>query len=225
MNHPPKKKKKDPLLPEGNQIDERNLVDSEDSEKISFEDRATIYWSENKDFLIKCILILTLAIIGYQGMRILKESNEAKIQSKYVAAHSNNTLENFVDAYGDKPLGGFAALVIADNAYTEENYEKALEFYTSASSTLKDPTLNGRASIGQAFALYNTGKIEEGLAKLNAITTNTNLSEATRVEAAYHLAVEAHTTGRNEDFANYARQIENAKFASQWQQRLALIKN
>lgn len=225
MNHPPKKKKKNPLLPEENQIDERNLVDLEDSEKISFEDRAAIYWSENKGFLVKCILILALAIIGFQGMRILKENKEAKIQSKYLAAHSSNALEDFVDTYGNKPLGGFAALVIADDAYTEENYEKALEFYTSASSTLKDPTLSGRASMGQAFALYNTGKIEEGLAKLNTITANTNLSEAIRIEAAYHLAVEAHTTGRNEDFANYARQIENAEFASQWQQRLALIKN
>ena len=81
MNHPPKKKRKDPLLPEDSQVDERNLVDLEDSESLSFEDRVNIYWNENKGFLSICILVLVLLIVGYQGMRILKEKTEANLSS------------------------------------------------------------------------------------------------------------------------------------------------
>ena len=213
MNHPPKKKKKNPLLPENNQVDERQLINLKDSENISFEDRVTLYWNENKEFVTGCILVLLIAVIGYQGMRIVKDSMAAKIQSEYATADSNNTLENFVDAHAGKPLGGFASLRIADEAYTEGDYEKAFEFYTLAvSSELEDPVLAGRAHIGQAFALYNKGKTDEGLTKLNSITTDTSLSDAIRVEAAYHLAVNAYAAGRTEEFASYAKQVENAGF-------------
>ena len=226
MNYPPKKKKKDPLFPENNQIDERQLIDLEDSKSISFEERITLYWNENKSFLVGCILILLFVVIGYQAIRIVKDSMEAKIQSEYAAADSNNTLENFVEAYASKPLGGFASLIIADEAYTKGDYEKALEFYTLAiSSNLEDSTLYGRARIGQAFALYNNGKTDEGLAKLNSITVDNSLSGATRVEAAYHLAMEAYAAGRTEEFSSYVKQVENADFAVQWQQKIALISN
>ena len=226
MNHPPKKKKKNPLLPENNQVDERQLIDAEDSANISLEDRINIYWNDNKGFLVGCVIVLLIGIIGYQGMRIVKENTEAKIQSEYTAANSSGTLESFVDAHASKPLGGFASLIIADEAYIKEDYEKALEFYTLAtSSTLTDPMLTGRAHIGQAFALYNKGKTDEGLAKLNAITIDTSLSSAIRVEAAYHLAMDAHAAGRTEEFASYVKQVESADFADQWQQRIALINN
>ena len=50
MNRPQKNKISTPTLPEEQQnlVDERNLVDVQESEEISVEDRITMYWMENK---------------------------------------------------------------------------------------------------------------------------------------------------------------------------------
>lgn len=220
MNHPPKKKHKDPLLPDDQQVDERNLIDLKDSASLSFEERVSIYWNENKGFLIGCILIFFLVIVGYQGMRIIKAQTEAKLQAEYIEADANNALAEFARAHSGKELGGFAALKIADEAYTDKDFETALEFYKLAASALEEPALAGRARIGLAFALYESGQAEKGLAELNAITSDNTLAEAIRTEAAYHLAIEAHTAGREVEFSSYSAQVNNSKSAGQWQQRL-----
>lgn len=220
MNHPPKKKHKDPLLPDDKQVDDRNLIHVEDSASLSFEDHVNIYLSENKSFLIGCIAILLLAIGGYQVMRIIKEQKEAALGAEYAEADANETLVDFAKTYESKTLGGFAALQIADEAYTEKDYTKALEFYARAAAVLKEPSLTGRARLGQAFSLYYSGSQEEGLARLNAITVDSTLSESARTEAAYHLAIEAHTAGRMDEFSSYSTQVSDSKFAAQWQLRL-----
>jgi hypothetical protein len=221
MNHPPKKKRKDPLMPDEQTVDERHLIDLEDSAEISFEDRVQIYWMENKSFIMGCISVLLLVVVAYQGLRILKASSEAALQAEYAAADSNGTLAEFAKANSGKAIGGFAALSIADTAYTDEDYATALEFYTLAAGALEEPTLAGRAQLGQAFATYQSGNSAEGLAKLNAITADSRLAEAARAEAAYHLAIEADSAGNSEEFERFAAQINTSTLAGQWQQRLS----
>ena len=221
MKRPAKKKHSNPLLPEDDQIDERNLIDLEDSAEISFEDRVSIYWMENKAFISGCITVLLLVVAAYQGMRMYKDYAEQRLQAAYAEAAANDTLADFANANANKDLGGFAALSTADAAYAAEDYQKALEFYNLAAAALDEPTLAGRAQLGQAFALYQNGSTDEGLAKLNAITADSNLAEAARAEAAYHLAVEADTAGRTEEFESYAAQINESALAGQWQQRLS----
>lgn len=221
MNHPPKKKHKDPLMPEDDVIDERHLVDLEDSAEISFEDRVSIYWMENKSFIIGCITVLLLIVTGYQSMRIFKDRAEMALQAEYEEANSTDTLADFAQANSNKELGGFAALKTADAAYTAADYAKALEFYNLAADALTLPTLAGRAQLGVAFSLYNNGSTEEGLAKLNAITADNSLAQAARAEAAYHLAIEADAAGNTAEFDAFAAQINDSPLSGQWQQRLA----
>ena len=220
MNHPPKKKHKDPLLPEGKQVDERNLIHLQDSAALSLEDRVTLYLGENKGFMIGCTLVLLLVVVGYQALRIVKDQTEASLRAEYAEAAANDTLVDFTKTHSNKTLGGFAALQLADEAYSDENYVEALEFYARAAAVLDEPSLTGRARMGQAFALYHSGKQEQGLTLLNAITADTTLAESMRAEAAYHLAIEAHAAGRAAEFNSYAAQVSNSQFAVQWQQRL-----
>jgi hypothetical protein len=220
MKHPAKKKHRDPLLPENDLIDERNLIHLEDSADISFEDRVSVYWMENKSFIIGCIFVLMFVIVAYQGMRIYNGQAELQLQEKYADARNNETLAEFAKANGNKDLGGFAALITADDAYKADDYSKALEFYTIAANGLSDSILIGRAQMGQAFALYQSGSEAEGLAKLNAVTADSSLAEAIRAEAAYHLAVEADAAGRTDEYDSYAAQINSSPLAGQWQQRL-----
>lgn len=220
MKRPAKKKHSNPLLPEDDQIDERHLIDLEDSADISFEDRVSIYWMENKAFISGCVTILLLVIVAYQGMNMYKEQAEKKLQAEYAEARGNDTLADFAKAHSNKDLGGFAALLTADDAYNAEDYSKALEFYSIATEGLDDAILSGRAHLGQAFALYASGSEADGLAKLNAVTADSSLAEAIRAEAAYHLAIEADAAGRSEEFESYAAQINDSPLAGQWQQRL-----
>lgn len=221
MNHPPKKKHKNPLMPEDDVVDERHLVGLEESAEISFEDRVNVYWIENKGFILGCIAVLFLFVAGYQSMHIFKDRSEMALQAEYAEANTNETLADFANANSNKQLGGFAALSTADAAYTAEEYSKALEYYNLAADVLTEPTLAGRAQLGQAFALYQNGSTDEGLAKLNAITADNSLAEAARAEAAYHLAVEADAAGNTAEYESFAAQINDSALAGQWQQRLS----
>jgi len=220
MHRPKKKKNRDPLLPETSEVDERHLIDAEDSAEISIEDRISMYWMENKGFITGCITILALAIITLNGMRIYKDHAEQKLQAAYAEARTNGSLADFAKAHPNKDLGGFAALVTADQAYETADFATATEFYGIAAKALKESILAGRAQLGQAFALYSNGSNAEALAQLNSIAANSSLAEAVRAEAAYHLAVEADKAGRTEEFDRYLAQITDSPLARQWQQRL-----
>jgi hypothetical protein len=224
MNRPKKNKIHNPTLPEDQQnvVDERHLIDAEDSAEISFEDRISIYWMENKAFIGGCIFVLALLIIGFNGMRIYQSHAESKIQAAYTEALASETLAEFAQAHANKELGGLAALTVADAAYAEEDFEKALNFYTIAAGALAGNILEGRARIGQAFARFYTGAESEALAQLADIAANSALAEVVRAEAAYHLAVEADVAGRAEEYARYVAQIQASPVAGQWQQRLAV---
>lgn len=221
MNHPPKKKAKNPLFPENQPIDERHLIDLEDAAAHSLEDRIRIYWMEHNGLLSGCLVVLLLLVVAYQGMRLLKEHREHTLQTEYAAADTDKALAAFATTHSDKELGGFAALSTADAAYEDGDYPHALEWYTLATAALKQPVLAGRARLGQAFALYQAGDTEQGLAKLRALNADTSLAAAARAEAAYHLAIEADTAGRSTEFDSLATQIKDSPMAGQWQQRLS----
>ena len=222
MNRPSKNKRHNPTLPDNADVDERNLIDLEESEDISFEDRVSIYWMENKGFISGCIFVLAILIIAFNGMRIYKDHAVAKLQAAYSEAMANETLADFAQAHANKDLGGLAALTIADEAYTAEDFEKALNFYSIAADALAKNVLAGRARVGQAFALFYSDKKDEALTQLADIAADSSLAEVARAEAAYHLAVEADVAGRSEDYERYVAQIQASNIASQWQQRLSI---
>lgn len=225
MNRPKKNKIKNPTIADDqqDQLDERNLIDLEDSEEISFEDRAQMYWMENKGFIAGCITVLVLAIIAFNGMRIYKQKAEEKIQAQYAEAQANDSLAEFAQDYSNKDLGGLAALTVADEAYAEGEFEKALEYYSIAAGALTDTILGGRSQIGQAFANFYAGNDSAALEQLAGIAADTSLPEAARTEAAYHLAVEANVAGDEALYERYVAQIEASEIATQWQQRLAMF--
>lgn len=221
MNRPKKSKNKNPLLPEEQEVDERNLIDLEESAEISFEDRVNLYWMENKGFVVMCIIAVFVAVVGFQGARLFMDAKSQAHRAEFADARSTETLDAFAKANQDSPLGGFAALDTADKAYTEGEYAKAVEFYAIASTAFEKNFLQGRALLGQAFAKFQSGDESGGLAQLSAIAANSELPEACRAEAAYHLAVEADVAGRTEEFESYSDQIADLGRAVQWQQRLS----
>ena len=223
MNRPQKNKINNPTLPEEQQglVDERNLIDVQESEEISIEDRISMYWMENKGFISSCILVLALFITGFNGMRMYQSHAESTLQIAYAKALANETIADFAQANSKKDLGGLAALTVADQAYSAKEFEKALNFYSIASNALATNFLAGRSLLGQAFANFYMGNEETALAQLANIAANSDLAEAARAEAAYHLAVEADVADRSEEYDKYIAQIQASPIATQWQQRVA----
>ncbi|MEO0510357.1 MAG: tetratricopeptide repeat protein [Verrucomicrobiota bacterium] len=222
MNRPQKNKIKNPTLPEDQQIDERNLIDAEESEDISVEDRIHMYWVENKAFISGCITVIALVIIGLNGMRIYAQHSDAKLQEAYAEAMANEALEVFAKEYSNKTLGGLAALAAGDTFYTSGNFDKAVEYYAIAAEALENDVLNGRSRLGLAFSTFYKGDKDAGLSQLNSVAADIKLPESIRAEAAYHLAVEADVSGDRATFESYAAQVSSSELAGQWQQRMQM---
>ena len=163
MNRPQKNKAKNPTLPEDEIVDERNLIDVEDSADISIEDRIHMYWMENKGFVSTCVTVLALAIIAVNGLRMYASHTESQLQSAYAEAVAAESLEDFATEHSDTPLGGMAALDVADTAYNAEEFAKAAQFYAIAAEALSDDILAARAKLGLAFASYYDGDSESSL--------------------------------------------------------------
>jgi len=222
MKRPKKNKIHNDTLPADMQVDERNLVDADESEDLSFEDRAHVYWMENKGFITGCIILLALLIIGFNGMKMYVAYSEEKIQDAYAEALANEALDGFAKEHSDKSLGALAALEVADSAYTAEEYGKAIEFYAIAEGATGNDILLGRARLGLAFATFYNGSADEGLAQLRAVAADNSLPSAARNEAAYHLAVDANVAGDTDAYESYAEQITSSASAGQWQQRMQM---
>jgi len=221
MNRPKKNKITNPTLPEDQQtVDERHLIDTEESAEISFEDRVRMYWMENKGFITGCITVLAVVVIVFQGMRIYAEHSKSSVRAEFNQAAEEGRLEQFARDHAGKELGGFAALRVADEKYEAGEYESAAELYGIAAEALADTVFAGRARLGHAFAVFQSGDTEAGIAELNAIAADSSLADPLRAEAAFHLAVEADVEGRDEAFEDYARQIREMSGAGTWTQRL-----
>lgn len=220
MNRPKHKKNKNPLLPDDQQVDERNLIDAEESVELSIEDKISIYWMENKGFIITCFIVLAGIIVGINGVKMYGESAKAKLQDAYSEAKANDTLDAFAKENTGRELGGFAALTVADEAYNAEDFTKAAEFYALAESALGENILAGRAAIGAAFAAFNNGSEADGVAKLNQIAADASFADAVRSEAVYHLAVDAYTSGNTDAFDSFVAQLATTDKAGQWQNRI-----
>ena len=216
MNRPKKKKQQDPLLGEENVVDERNLIDTEESVEVSFEDKAAIYWMENKGFIIGCFLVLCAVLVGMNGLRMYKDSADASLQAAFNEAQASDSLAEFAQANSDQSLGGFAALTVADEAFSAGEFEKAANSMAGRNA-LDGFSLANRAQLGQAFALLNAGQSERHSA-LSSLAADSRHPK--RAEAAYHLAVDAYSKGEKAAFESFADQIAGMPLGNQWQQRL-----
>ncbi|MFP4261655.1 MAG: tetratricopeptide repeat protein [Opitutales bacterium] len=220
MNRPKKNKAINPTLPEDQQVDERHLVDVEESEDISIEDRIHLYWTENKGFISGAIILLAVLIIGFNGMRLYQQHAEANLQEAYTEALAADDLAGFAKAHPGNALGGIAALEVADKFYAAEDYASAMEYYEIAVEALTHDLLDGRAQLGLAFTIFKNGDAAKGLALLEALADDPAVPQPIRQEAAYHLAIEADVEGDSKRYEQYASQVTDSGAGGPWQQRL-----
>ncbi|NCG08424.1 MAG: hypothetical protein GWO81_02450 [Verrucomicrobia bacterium] len=224
----PQRKKNENLLPEEQDeavtIDERNLVDAEESADIAFEERVSMYWMENKAFVSGCIAVLALVIVGFNGVRIYGNYTIEQQQAQYHEAQAEDTLDGFAKDYSHVELGGFAALRVADAAFETEDFDRAREHYALASAALVDPLLRSRARLSHAISVHEAGDPEAARTELEALAADPVAAQIIRAEAIYYLAVAAHIEEHAEALASLSEQIEGLAQAGPWQQRLQQLR-
>lgn len=216
--HREPKKPKNPLFPDNDKDNAPKTFDISNVE-MSAEERINTYWSNNKSSIIGAIIISAIVIISVQGFKIAEQKAESERETAYEVAKLENSLENFIETYAETVLGGFAALELANDAYEDSDYTKALQYYTTAENALSKHPLKDKASIGIAFTRYQMDSFE-GLSALESLFADSNKLESVRAEAGYILLVDAKSKGDEAKVKAFAKTINAFENAGNWKFRI-----
>ncbi len=210
----------DPIMGESISVsDERKTVIlDEDLEGLEFEDKAWLYWKRNKTFIITLIAVVFVLIIGVQGWKTYKNDSFNSLAAAYEKAGTPEQLEAFAKANSGTALAGVALLQNADTLYEAKDYAKAADAYKAACADLEGQILLGRAMLGQAMSVVQSGKSEDGKKLLDTISANESLSGAYRAEAAFNSAMISLASGDSKTAKEKLEKIISNPQSAYWVQ-------
>ncbi len=170
--------------------DERNLVAVDEAfAEASFEDRLWLWWQRNGQAVLLAVVAVVVVAALWQVVMFFQRQAERGVQAEYrEATASPEALATFQKRHAKHPLGGLAALTLADQAFSAGDFGAAAAGYRSASGPLAGLPLAGRAQLGQAMSLALQGGEQRviGAALLDQMAGNAGLLTALREEAAFH---------------------------------------
>ncbi|MEO6995341.1 MAG: tetratricopeptide repeat protein [Lacunisphaera sp.] len=192
--------------------------------ELTFEDKAQAFWDKNKNsILLFCALIL-VGIIVRQGWQYFSEMREKSRQEDYArASDKSDQLIAFAESNVGHPLAGVAYLQVADQKFEAGDYKDAAALYTKAAGSLKNDALLGRAKLGAAVSLVESGDAAGGESALKAVSADQTLIKAVRAEATYHLAALASDAGRIEDAKKLVDDVTKIDLGGPWAQRATML--
>ncbi len=204
--------------------DTRNVVSAEGSESVDLEDQLASIWDQNKQLITYGIIGIFVIFAGYYVVKFLGERAEQSIQAGYVEAEGPEEKSEWAQGESGHPLSGFAYKQLADEAYKEQDFQKAADLYGKAVKSTKS-AIQDAAQLGLAMSHLQNG--EETEAK-NAFSKIAKDEKATnRLEAWYQLASLAKQDG---DFSTAREHIEQVQSnASQenfyWLQKAMILQS
>ncbi len=204
--------------------DTRNVVSTEASGSVDFEDQLASIWDENKKLITYGILGIFLIFAVYNIGKFIVARGEFAIQEGYTAAETSEEKNEWAESESGHPLSGFAFKQLADEAYKAGDFEKAAELYANAAKSAKS-AIKDAANLGLAMCHLQDGETDEAreiFEKLAEDEASTN-----QLEAMYQLANLAKTDG---DFAQAREYVERIQQnASQetfyWIQKAIILQN
>jgi len=182
------------------------------------------FWTKNRGFIFALCGVILLGIIGREGWQYFSAAREKSIQQDYAqVADKPDRLAAFAESNSGHPLAGIAYLQIADRKFEAAEYKEASANYTKAAGSLKNEALLGRAKLGAAVSLLNSGDLAGGESALKAVSSDQTLSKSTRAEAAYHLASLASDAGRTEEVRKFVDEVTKNDLGGAWAQRATML--
>lgn len=187
--------------------DDRNLVPVDETSAVAFEDKLHVFWRKNGGIVLGVCVAILLGILGKGAWEYFQKQKDVEIAQAYAAANTTEQLKAFAAAHGGHSLAGIAQLRIADEAYAAGKFADAIGGYEKALEVLKEGPLATRAQMGRALAKAQTGKAPEATNELKQLADDAKQLDATRAEAAYHLASIAAEAGNVADAQKYVTQV------------------
>ncbi len=197
--------------------DERKTVAlNDDVSGAEFEDKVWYYWGKNKNFIIMLFVITLALIVGIQGWKYYKAQKFDALASAYESTTNAESRAAFALENSGSVIAGIALLQNADEAYAAKQYEKSAALYTDAVKSLGTSILSGRAKIGEAMSLFNTGNASEAKKLLTDISQDNTIDYSFRSEASYTLAVSELNGGNKETAKTMLETLVKDKNAGIW---------
>jgi predicted negative regulator of RcsB-dependent stress response len=205
--------------------DDRNLVDAGATpEGPTLEERLFEFWEKNRSLLLGAVVVVLVAIVGRQVWGHLQERKEAGIRAEFGSAVTSEQKSAFARAHAGHALAGVALLFVADEAYTNREYDKAAQLYAEAGSALSDPVLRARALLGEGMAGLQSGSASTGVAVLTRLADDAAAPESLRFEALYHLASHALASGDAEASRSRLDKLDALNPVGIWASRSAALR-
>lgn len=199
-------------------------IGDHDFKGADVDDRVWLFWERNKVAILAGVVAAFATVIGMQGARFYRESSEQRLQNAYLDAVENDTVEMFAIDYPNSPLAGYTWLMEADEAFAEEDYERAAKFYREASEGLSDLPLGARAQIGYGMTLYLQGNTSSARNALAAVTTGESTLNAQKAEAHYLLAEIALTLNETDKATKHLDAIAALSYVGMWNMRAEMLR-
>ena len=200
--------------------DDRPLVVADPmAAQAEWSDRVLLWWEDNRRLVGASLLLLLVAIVGWQSYVYLQDRRERLLRDEYATLVEPADLQAFAIAHPSHPLAGVAHLTLADQHFEGTRYAESVEHYAAAATALAGTPYGDRARLGHAMAQLMAGQHAAAEASLDTLRQDTAAIPAIRAEAAYQLAVRQWETDRlasAKSLLEFAAKLENAGL---WTQR------
>lgn len=199
--------------------DDRNLVPVNESTALSFEDKVSVFWQNNRGLVLGVCIAVILGLLGKGAWDHFARQRELEIERTFGAAKTPEQLKSFAESHRGHTLAAIAQLRIADDAYKAGKPADAVAAYDKAVAELKGGPLEARAKIGRAMAKIQAGKAGEGTTELKQLSTDVSQLKAVRAEATYHLTSLAAEAGNAAEVQKLSEQLMQIEPSGPWTAR------
>lgn len=157
-----------------------------------------LFWIQYKKQLIGLLCCILLGL-GAMPLYYWNQQRQTKLyQAQYTQALKGTLAEKlaFVRAAPAKnSLAGLLALELADQAFAEQKYAEAVDYYVEAIKHLSNSVLLPRAILSQAIACSCKMDTIQAQELLQGLITGATVLSSIKAEAMYHSAVLNLATG------------------------------
>lgn len=186
----------------------------------AFDDPLQDWWQKNGRSLIMGALIVVIGTALVFAFRAYRDSQEEALQIAYNDAVAAEALPAFAEENAGHPLGGVAALQAANEAFAEDDWDRALTFYSVATDSLGPNPLAGKARLGVAISQSKLGNNEAAKSVLSALAGDDTEFPAARAEALYFLSLLSLEAGDADAFSRYSTDLAEIDQMGRWSARL-----
>lgn len=187
--------------------------------QVEWSDRALLWWEDNRRIVGASVLILLVAIVGWQSVIYVRDRREQRIRDAFAPLVEPAELAMFARDNPAHPLAGAAYLRLADQAFEEGKFAEAAVHYADAAKVLAATPFSARARLGHGMSLIRAGKAAEATPILDGLRDDATVAPSVQAEAGYQLAILHWSEGRVSQAKPLLEWVVRLEGAGFWSQR------